>query len=347
MLTISERKLNIPIPEPEQVLSFSGISSWKRCRYSYYYSRVRKLKKKTAPLPLKKGSAMHTLLETHLKGNDWRKELKVFREKFDTLMEEEKVYYGDLPGECQRIMEGYIEHWKDYPVKTLAVEVAFGMDGVPPLEIVPGVFMKGRIDWLFRDHRGLWVCDHKTVGREIPNESYRLQDLQTIIYSKALPMLGFERPVGCMFDYIKTKTPSKPKLLQNGTLSKSKKVGTDYRTFLEAIKEYNLKEEDYSEQLEIAKRNMYYARKYIAKPKYLVNTLLEELSIINLEIKYLKNHPYRNLGRDCNHCSYMPLCTAEMCGLDTDFILKTEYMVDDKNEEEVEPEDGEDKEVQD
>lgn len=282
---------------------------------------------------------MHTLIESHLKGEDWRKELLKLRVDYDKLMDEEKEYYGDLPGECERIMEGYIEHWKPFPVKTVAVELSFGMDGIPPLEIVPGVYMKGRIDWLFRDDRGLWVCDHKTVGKAIPDESYRLQDLQTIIYSKALPMLGFPRPIGVMFDYLKTKTPSTPKLLKNGELSKSKKVGTDYRTFLAAIKEHDLKEEDYSEQLELAKRNKYYARKYMAKPKHLADVLLAELEIINWEIENLKHKPYRNLNRDCSWCGYMPLCTAEMLGLDTSYIIQAEYEVDNKRGEEVEDED--------
>lgn len=339
------RKLNIQITEPVQVLSFSGISSWKKCRQSYYYSRVLNLQKKTSPLALKRGSVIHTLLETYLKGKDWMKEVTKYQKQYDQLTDVEKLYYGDLPNECQRIMEGYIEHWKDYPVKTVAVEVAFGMDGVQPLEVIPGVFLKGRIDWLFRDHRGLWVCDHKTVGREIPDEAYRLQDLQTIIYSRALPLLGFPKPVGCMFDYLKTKTPPAPKMLKNCGLSKAKKFSTDYRTFLKAIHDNNLKEEDYVEQLEIAKRNMYYARKYIAKPKTLADNLLKELEIINLEIKYLKNFPYRNLCRDCKNCSYMALCTAEVLGLDTDFIMKTEYEIKHKEEvEDTEDDEKDDKE---
>lgn len=335
------RKIFIEFPEPKQVLSFSGISAWKRCRQIYWYSRVLKLKKKTKPLPLVKGSAVHAMIEAWLKGEDWHKALKIIRKDYDKLMDEEKLLYGDLPTECERLMEGYIECWKSFKCETLAVEVAFGMEGIIPLEIVPGVFLKGRIDWILRDNHGIWVADHKTVKRGLPDESYRLQDLQTIIYMKALPLLGFPKPVGAMYDYILTKTPTVPKPLKNGELSKSMKVGTDYTTFMRAIKDNNLKAKDYTAQLELAKLNKFYSRKYIAKPQKLAERLLCDLEIINWEIDHLKDKPYRNLGRDCSWCQYQTLCTAEMMGLDTTYMLKTEFEIDTHNDEVVEPNEDE------
>jgi hypothetical protein len=326
----TKRIVEVEVPKPEQVLSFSSIKDWKTCRKAWHYKRVLKLSPRRKPVALRKGSAVHELLETYLTGNSWRDKLAEIDKEYRGLSEEDQEFYGNLPGDCERIVQGWIDHWKDNPVETLGVEINFGgKDSViPALEIIPGVFLQGKIDWVFKDtvaRTGIWVCDHKTYGKSIPDESQRLNDLQTIIYSEAMPMLGFPRPTGVVFDYLKTKLPEPPKILRDGSLTKSSKVGCSHEQFMEAIQANGLNPDDYQTQLELAKANVFYDRKYIAKPKTLARTLIEELRIVNHEIKYLKDFPYRNYTFNCKGCSFLSLCTAELNGLDTQFLLDTEY----------------------
>ena len=319
------RVIQIEQAAPENVMSFSSIKDWKSCRMAWYYKRVRRISPRLKPVALKKGSVIHELLEAYLKGEDWRGKLPKIQEEYDNMSEEEKEHYGNIPGDCESIIQRYITYWKDDPVETLAVELGFGMDGKPPLELAPGVWMQGKIDWVFRNHHGIWVGDHKSFGRQLPNDAFRFQDLQTVIYFRALPLLGFPKPVGMVFNYLKSKVPPKPQVLKNGELSKSKKIGASYEGFMEAILENGLNPDDYLEQLEIAKGNLFYIRKYLAKPKTMADSMMDELRIVNLEMKYLRNFPIRNLRRECSFCSYCSLCTAEMLKLDVDYVLQNEY----------------------
>lgn len=312
---------------------------------AWYYKRVRRISPRLKPVALKKGSVIHELLESYLKGEDWRGRLPAIQEEYDNMDEVEQEHYGNIPADCENIIQRYIEYWKDDPTETLAVELAFGMDGSPPLEITPGVWMQGKIDWVFRNHIGIWVGDHKSFSKKLPTDAFRFQDLQLVIYSKALPLLGFPKPIGVVFNYLKSVVPPKPALLKSGELSKSMKVGASYEGFMEAIQENGLNPDDYRSQLEIAKGNLFYIRKYLAKPKTLADSMLEELRIIDLEMKYLRDFPIRNLRRECSFCSYCSLCTAEMLKLDVDFVLKNEYEVRPEREvEKVDDKENEDEE---
>jgi hypothetical protein len=40
----------------------------------------------------------------------------------------------------------------------------------------------------------------------------------------------------------------------------------------------------------------------------------------------------RNMTRDCSWCSYYNLCQAELRGLDSEFVKKTQYIVEEKED---------------
>lgn len=41
----------------------------------------------------------------------------------------------------------------------------------------------------------------------------------------------------------------------------------------------------------------------------------------------------RNLGRDCSWCSYKSICQAELMGLDVDYIIKADYEIKEKRDQ--------------
>lgn len=272
------------------------------------------------------------------------------RREFDKLMDEEKELYGDLPTRCESIVSRYIAFWAEeekHPIETLAVELSFGKeedDDFPPVEIGPGIFLIGKIDWVLKDHRGVWIADHKTTKNRLPNESARLFDLQTAIYAKVAPQLGLPNPTGVMLDYLKTTLPTVPPQLANGGISVAKKYNTDYPTVKAALKEYGLNEADYPDLINRAKATRFFRRYYLPKPDALIGNLMHDVLIIGQEMRKLRNYPYRNMGDQCERCSYFSLCTSEVMGLDTEYLLKNEYYIDDKkggetsHEEEIEDE---------
>jgi len=309
-----------------QVLSFSSIRDWKTCRQLSYYKRVKKLRKKRVGLPLKRGDLIHRVIEAYYKGEWWPNVIEAAREEFAQLTEEEREFYGSLPDEVERLMTGYFKKYEGMRGNTIGVELEFGQNRGPDIELLPGVFVRGKIDRVFSDHRGVWVEEHKSTSMSWPTEGFRLYDLQSALYIKVVEKLKLGKPVGVVYDYIKTRPPTIPKLLKKGGLSRAKKLRTDYETYLNAIKLNGLNPADYQEELERAKQNVFYERKYLPKPDNIVNALLEELRVISIEMPRLINYPYRNLRRECEtRCEFYSLCSAEIMGLDVDFILKTEY----------------------
>lgn len=312
-------------------VSFSMAKTWRECRQRWHYKYKRKLRRKRPSAPaLWRGTIVHELLELHLQGKSWRDKLDEHQAKFDQLMVEEQEHYGmDFVQQCGRIVEGYERHWavRHPKMETVAVEVEFGEH--EPCEVIPGLFVRGRIDWLCKDARGLWVGEHKTVRRYIPSEGFRLLDLQTAVYAKVCEVLGYGTPVGVMFDYLRTKPPATPKVLKDGSLSRAKKVDTDYHTLKAAIEKHGLKAEDYEEELERARANKFYDRRYLPKPRGMVDELLREMRVQSVEMQRLGNHPYRNPRRECDKCEYHALCQAELMGLDTHYLLEAEYAVKD------------------
>lgn len=312
----------------QQVLSFSSIRDWKTCRQLSYYKKVKKLRRKRVGMALRRGDLIHKVLEAYHKGKqDWLDVIKEAREAFAQLTEEEQTFYGTLPDEVERLMTGYFEKYRGQLGRTIAAEVEFGQNNGPSIEILPGVFVRGKIDRVYMDPRGLWVEEHKSTSMNWPTEGFRLYDLQSALYIRVIEKMGWGTPLGVVYDYIKTKPPIVPKLLKKGGLSRAKKMRTDYPTYLNAIKENNLNPADYLEELERAKQNVFYERKHLPKPPHIIDALLEELRVISIEMPRLIHYPYRNLRRECEtRCEFFPICSAELLGLDVDFILKTEYV---------------------
>ena len=327
-------------------VSFSSVRDWKSCRNLWYYRRVMNLTRRRKPLPLQRGSIIHDMLEAYLKTGKVKAIKKVYavvKEEFDLLMDEEKEYYGDLPNECYQVIMRYIRHYEelDENLNTLGVELAFGDKEIPPVEIAPGLAVRGRIDWAFEakdgPYPGIWISDHKTAKSMIPPEKSRLFDAQTVLYYRVAPLLGLPEPTGVMFNYIPMKPPTMPKLNKDGSVSK-KKINTDLETLMQFFEDNNIDPDDYPDHVERASKTQFFERRYMAKPDAICDNIITELKIIAMEMEKLKNFPYRTNpnGLACKSCEFDQLCMAELMGLDTSFILKSEYKV-----KEVKTDDGE------
>ncbi|MFW5891001.1 MAG: PD-(D/E)XK nuclease family protein, partial [bacterium] len=65
----------------ELKLSYSKISTWKRCKKKFFYKYVEGIKPKKKSLAPRLGGMGHIGLETYYKGGDWKQAIKEYWEE--------------------------------------------------------------------------------------------------------------------------------------------------------------------------------------------------------------------------------------------------------------------------
>lgn len=214
----------------KRIITHSMLKTFRRCEMCAYFKYVRRLKPKMLKKPLKRGTWVHALLEAQGNGKDWRGVHKHYSHQFDQLFDEEKDYYGDMPTEIGKIMESYSWHYKNDPWTYVANEFTL------ECEFPDGTLYRGKVDALIENEYGLWLVDHKT-HRSLPDLQFRLRDSQSALYlwaarENGLPVQGF------IWNYLRWKPASTPKLLVKGDRISDAACDTDYPTFVKALKKY-------------------------------------------------------------------------------------------------------------
>lgn len=330
-------------------LSVSRAKKWKNCQIAHDYRYVKKLRPIQKARPLTLGTLCHSCLEARANGNSWIQEIKKFKEgEWSKLFDEEKVELGDIPTDAYRIMRGYhyfyLESDKRY--KTISAELPFRVR----IKNTP-IVLVGVIDLIVLDttDNGIWCFEHKTVKKDIPTEEFKMTDFQTTIYLYVMEALakelGYKKSQirGVILDYLKTKAPTVPEVLKNGTLSK-RKITCDRYTYLECIKNIGGNPEDYQDVLEYMDTNVFYKRVPLTKSPALTKMTLDEFIVCGKQIRALSGKfVTRNLSWTCDRprCEYRDLCLAEIQGLDTSTLIKLSFTTSEEDEENVKKEDSE------
>lgn len=310
--------------------SHSRIKSWRRCKRSHYYKYIMELVRRTAPAALLRGTTFHEMLDAPIQGKDWKEPLIAYREVYEKLWDEEREQYPS-PDDLISMYERYQRRWAhdglDYE----------GKSEITVLAEHRGMTFKGIIDKLPVDHNGIrFVMDHKT-HKVLPDENTRFADLQTVLYYWACLQNGMDVG-GVLWDYIRTKPPAIPELLKTGGLSKRSNIDTDYDTYYREIKKHDLNPANYSDILEKVKKNVFFKRVPLPGPSpVLVENVVKDFFDTAEEIRDNPECATRNMTRDCKSCTYFNLCSAEVRGLDTEFIIKQMYVIQPRKEEDVNP----------
>lgn len=324
-------------------LSFSKYKTFHRCKKKYNYKYIQKLQSKKKSRPLTTGSWIHECLESYYKTGKWKKGFNKYKkELWDNMFEEEQVEYQDIMNTVEDIMKRYVKQDKIRDKeKIIAVEQDFKIQ-------IPGtpVVLVGKIDLITQNDLGIWVYDHKSA-KKVPDEEFRLMDYQLSLYyfivSTIRKHLGIDKSipvVGVKFNYIRTKLPNKPELLKKGGLTRRKDLDCDYDTYLEAIIENDLDEDDYQEELSRCKTKRFFETRTLPKSNTMVRNIILEMHSTGDSI-FLKNYGMsRNVTKDCAwDCEYKSLCLSELHGHDVSFILETEFELKDANDEDKAEED--------
>lgn len=301
--------------------SQSKIKAFRRCRKIYDYKYNQGLTRRTAPATLSRGITLHEMLDAPVMGKDWREPLEKYRQEYQGLWSDETENYSS-PEELESLYLRYHKHWANDGLDYR------GLSEIPIETTHRGIKFKGIIDKLPRDQMGrIWLMDHKT-HKILPDEDARFSDIQTVLYYWALREEG-EQVDGVMWDYIRTKPPAVPETLKSGGLSKRANIDTDYDTYLGEIQRLGLDPADYQDILTKLKqgKKVFFQRVKLPTPsETLVSSVVNDFFDTAEQILEATTFE-RNMTRDCKSCSYYQLCSAEVRGLDSEFIKRQLFTV--------------------
>jgi hypothetical protein len=311
------------------ITGFSMVKSYRRCPKQYEYKYIQNLQRIMPPPPLIRGSIIHEILDMRAvpggtKG--YKSVLTKYEEKYGTLFKEEQEMYGDdFLANIERVYQGYLREWDDTDLEYMSSEEFISTP------LVGDILFQGHIDKrIFKDGR-MWVMDHKT-HKNIPTEEQRFNDYQLLMYVWAYNREHPKDKVdGVIWDYIRTKPPTIPEVLQKGGLSQAKNIDTDVYTYTKELVRHRLDQKPYRVFLaELAKRSRgkFYQRVYLPAPtKAMMEQVVQDFAQSSQIMHGLGIYP-RSPSRECSWCEYYRICNAELRGLDHKFIRESEYKVE-------------------
>lgn len=312
----------------------SRLKTFDRCpkQYEYKYLQLLEPKKKARPLFL--GSWVHSALETHYAKGDWKIGHELYVKQWNKLFKEERTLLsqkgGPLPSLVERIMRSYLWYHRDEDWEPVYIEEVLE---VPTPLILDGrrFIFKGRLDLVVRDGEGkLWLVDHKTASTIPQPTAFHAMDPQLMLYPWAAKIQFNIDIAGVVYNYVRSKPPSLPKINLDGSISK-RKIVTDYPTLLRFLKANGKNPADYRPLLKQLYRKSDFLRRYKMPRENVVTKqiLLDTLSKVK-RIDETKRFT-RTITRDCVRCPYADICRAELNGFNTDMARKVNFTVSEED----------------
>lgn len=240
---------------------------------------------------------------------------------------------SELPNVANRIAQRYYLNLGKFDAErydVLYVEESLSMD------LTPRIRSNGKVDLVTQDREtGLVVLwEHKSTT-SVPDMSYRMRDLQTILYAEKLAHLYDIRVDQINWNYMRTKEPTIPKLLKSGQLSQAADIDSTWEAYAAEVANQKLDLTDYDkmrELLEGRELSVFFPRftqALVGDP----NVLLRDYIVTAKDIRRHKRawaegtlEPTRNLQRDCSwFCEFKSLCNAVVMGGDDDELIDLSF----------------------
>jgi len=316
-------------------ISYSEVDTYRRCQKRWEYRYKVRIRRKQKHVRLLKGEILHKMLDayishkmnkTHIGGDPWDG-LEKYAEEYATYFEAEREHYGDIIGDCGQIFEGYLRKWRKDPLTYESSEVGVFFDLSDTVRFV------GFIDKIATDAQGRrWLCDHK-FNERIPTADDRFSELQLLIYVWAWPQVFPDKPLdGVLWDYARSKAPTKPEVLKSKELSQRKNLDCDPYTYRRAIAANHLDINNYQDILKHleGKEDTFFERVFLPKPSQeMIAIVVDDFMQTAAEIKNKRGKKARCVRTmtpmNCNTCEFRPVCEADVRGHDSEFIIKADY----------------------
>lgn len=307
-------------------LSNSKVGTYRRCPKKFEFKYEMGLRSKYKALPLERGSWLHALLEAYYNGDDWRVVHKKYTQEFNKLFDEEKEDLGNLPVEVLRIFTSYLQRYAKQDSKLKVIDVE--LDEI--ITLPNGLRFQIIIDLIVEEpDGGLWIWDHKTVGRFMP-EDFMLLDAQLARYFWGAEHMGYTPLRGIMFNEINTTPPTLPKVLLNGELEKRANLACDVYTYYREIKRHGAPLDPHRAFLRKlkAQEGRWFRRTHLPKDPPLVNRLMDELNMSAREIERAqRNNDFpRTVLKECVwDCEFKTICQIDLMGGDISHEMKSKF----------------------
>lgn len=308
-------------------VSHSKLETWDRCRYCYNLRYVKRLEPVNKAGALSRGTIIHACLEAYNSGRSWTKEFKKQSQEYYKKTSKELVaVQGDMAKLAQTLMEGYVEFYKEDNLEYLENEYNF------EISLTDTIALEGYIDSITRDITGIIDTFETKTYSKFPQRNMLIFNQQSAIYTKALQEKYPKETIGgTIWNIIKAKYPSEPKINKDGKPSIAKIDTTPYH-LKKWFEESGIDSKEYTKLFDMALYENYYWRvKTRIQPK-MVDQILRDCKLKALDIKkYGNTRKERRLTKDCSWCEFKPICHAELSGLEVEDIIKRDY----KEREEV------------
>jgi len=313
-------------------VSQSKVNAWLDCRYKYHLRNVKHLKPKITARPLKFGSIVHSVVEAQAEGKDDEAVLADIADKNRKLFREEVEMYGRIAADIGYIMRAYKKFWAKDPINYIPYKKRKSEHPFE-VEITSEITAKGKIDAFAKMKGFKWLAENKT-HKDFPNDNHRWKNIQSAVYIRITQMLGIADIEGTLWNYIRSKEPTRPQILQSGKLSE-KHIDSLPEVVIDTINDNDLNPKDYAAFIKTQEENLptWFQRVYTPIKPMVVKGVFQEFVNVSREmVDYYDKHqdkaPPKSIGRHCDWCAFEPICRAELQGNDVDFLLEHEYVVD-------------------
>lgn len=293
-----------------RIYSHTSLKQAQRCYKAWAYKYIERLQPKERPAHLARGSNLHEGL-FHLYDGD------------EASM---GVWVLESSDEDVAIIERYAEHWTD-TWDVLHAEEEFRMQlGDHLVTFIP--------DLVVEINGEVWIVDHKTTAN-IPDEydPYNMTDFQHLLYVGGLRQLGYNVK-GFIFNYIRTKAPTEPKLIKDGSRIANLRAIDTTPEILQAFAEMHGMEtmEDVQDKLMILRHtpNRYFQRHFLMVPDEAVEQAMADTEAVLDELAAKEENdgpwPRHVISKgggymSCGKCDYQPICHADLLGINRDAVL--------------------------
>ena len=318
-------------------ISPSGIRKQLYCEYAAYAEYVQGLAPLGQDHRFDFGKAAHALLECALRihwagGHAAAPVLEAFEQHGEQLAREAFVAMRDEDGTQIEEQVGIdalaMVRWV-LPRMELDKWETLTIDGEPAVEVmlerelIPGVILRGKLDWLARHKQSgdVFVVDHKTSKPAISPVELVEHDLQLALYrwlTDEVDPASDDEPGGLLHK-MRKHPPKTPALLKKGDALSRAAIASDWPTYLAAIHAHGFDPADYAEQREKLGDACFHGFFRDVTSEHARRELLGVAQDVARRLQQMHalagERPLRNRSLSCSSCDFKAACDAGLDGV--------------------------------
>lgn len=317
-----------------QRISQSRIKSYRTCRQQHHFKYNERLQRKRVRRSLQFGRIIHKMIEEDAAGNDAFDVLKQLEKDHGPMFRAEREEYGDILRDVRYIMTDYFNYWDEEGAVEYVKHQGKYAEHKFEVEIEKGLTVTGIMDVIVKYKSLVWLGEHKSFTRE-PKEDHRWRNLQSSIYLRIAEIMGWPNMDGVMWNYVRSKPPTAPKLLKSKQMSE-RQTDTLPSKVVHTLRELNLPVRENKRLIDQARQNRsrYFIRHFSPASRITTDIIYGDFVATAREIAEDRNKStLRTIGLHCDNCDFEPICRAVLQGLDVDFVKEREYEVRKNSEE--------------